>query len=301
LKEPLRSEDEGNGPRAPSSFKFGDDSAMTNVHFDDARWPDLPWREWEPTVTTVHHWLQVVGRVRMVLTPRQPHWGHAVLEVSSRGISTRTIPYVSRPFSIDVDFVDHHLKVIEDGAVAFVLPLLPMSVARFYAALMAGVADLGIEVRIPTAPAENPTGTPLDQDEEHASYEPEHALRMWQGFAAAERALQAFRQRSGDGWTPPRLFWGSLDLATSRYDADPVIEHAAGWWPTSPTLGPAFYAYTKPEPEGYRTAPLEPAGATFDETLGEFILTSEAALRAPDDDDAVLRFLLATAAAGGGA
>jgi hypothetical protein len=262
-------------------------------------WPDLPWHDWEPTVTTVHHWLQVVGRIRMVLTPRQPHWGHAVLEVSSRGISTRTIPYAARPFSIDVDFVDHHLKVIEDGAVAFVLPLRPISVARFYAALMAGLADLAIEVHIPTAPAENPTGTPLDQDEEHASYDPEHARQMWQGFAAAERALEAFRGAGGGGWTPPRLFWGSLDVATARYDQDAAIEHTAGWWPTSASLGPAFYAYTKPEPHGYRSAPLEPAGATFDDQLGEFILTSEAVGRGPETDAAILRFLRTTAAAGG--
>ncbi|MEA2673962.1 MAG: hypothetical protein QOI92_1154 [Chloroflexota bacterium] len=235
----------------------------------------------------------------MVLTPRQPHWGHAVLEVSSRGITTRTIPYAARPFSIDVDFLDHHLKVIEDGAVAFVLPLRSISVARFYAELMAGLADLGIDVRIPTAPAENPTGTPLDQDEEHASYVPEHALRMWQGFAAADRCLEAFRQSSGGGWTPPRLFWGSLDLAISRYDEDPALEHSAGWWPTSETLGPAYYAYTKPEPEGYRAAPLEPDGATFDETLGEFILTSDAARQASDPDRAALAFLESTAAAGG--
>jgi hypothetical protein len=234
----------------------------------------------------------------MVLTPRQPHWGHAVLEVSSRGITTRTIPYGARPFSIDVDFVDHHLKVIEDGAVAWVLPLRPMSVARFYAALMAGLADLGIEVRIPTAPAENPTGTPLDADDEHAAYVPEHARRMWLGFAAAERALAAFRGAMGGEWTAPRLFWGSLDVATSRHHEDPAVEHTAGWWPTSETLGPAFYAYTKPEPDGYRTAPIEPAGARFDDQLGEFILTSDAASATDDPAAAAQAFLRATAAAG---
>lgn len=272
---------------------------MSDTNRGAPGWPELPWHDWEPTVTTIHLWLQIVGRIRMVLTPRQPHWGHAVLEVSSRGITTRTIPYAARPFSIDVDFVDHHLKVIEDGAVAFVVPLRPISVARFYAELMAGLVDLAIKVRIPTAPAEIATDTPLDQDEEHASYVPEHALRMWQGFAAAERALEAFRGAAEGGWTPPRLFWGSLDLATARYDDDPAIEQTAGWWPTSASLGPAFYAYTKPEPDGYRTAPLGPAGATFDDGLGEFILTSEAVGRGPDADAAILRFLQTTAAAGG--
>jgi hypothetical protein len=273
---------------------------MTEASRGVATWPEFPWHDWAPTVTTVHHWLQVVGRIRMVLTPRQPHWGHAPLEVTPRGLTTGPIPFGARTFAIDVDFVDHRLEVIEAGAVAFVLPLGPMSVARFYTDLMGGLADLAIDVRIPTAPAENPTGTPLDQDEEHASYEPGHAWLMWQGFVTPERALQAFRQANGGGgWTPPRLFWGSLDLATSRYDTDPAIEHIAGWWPTSESLGPAFYAYTKPEPAGYRTAPLEPAGATFDESLGEFILASEVARRAPDADRAVLAFLETTAAAGG--
>ena len=270
---------------------------MTDRNLDAAEWPDLPWHEWGPTITTVHHWLQIVGRVRMVLTPRQPHWGHAPLAVSSRGLTTGPIPFAARPFSIDVDFIDHHLKVLEDGAVAFVLALRPMSVARFYAVLLAGLAGLTIDVRIPTAPAENPKGTPLDRDDAHASYEPEHAHRMWQGFSAAARALQAFRTASGGGWTPPQLFWGSLDLATSRYDSDPPIERTAGWWPTSESLGPAFYAYTKPEPEGYRTARLEPTAATFDETLGEFILTSDAARQAPDPDGAIQAFLRTSAAA----
>jgi hypothetical protein len=278
---------------------FGDDSSMTETSRPNSAWPDLPWHSWEPTVTTVHHWLQVVGRIRMVLTPRQPHWGHVPLEVTPRGLTTGPIPFGSRAFAIDVDFVDGRLEIIEVGAVAFVLPLVPMSVALFYADLMAGLDDLAIDVRIPTAPAENPTGTPLDEDEEHASYEPDQALRMWQGFVTAKRALDAFRRESGDTWTPARLFWGSLDLATSRYDADPAIEHTAGWWPTSASLGPAFYAYTKPEPDGYRTAPLEPAGATFDQALGEFILTWDAARRAPDGAGAVRAFLETTAAAGG--
>lgn len=272
---------------------------MNDPNGSASSWPDLPWHDWAPTVTTVHHWLQVVGRVRMVLTPRQPHWGHAPLVVTPRGLTTGPIPYGTRTFAIDVDFVDHRLEVIEAGAVAFVLPLAPMSVARFYAVLIGGLADLAIDVQIPTAPAENAGGTPLDRDEEHASYEPDHAHLMWQGFAAADSALEAFRRSSGGDWAPPRLFWGSLDLATSRYQDNPAVEHTAGWWPTSASLGPAFYAYTKPEPDGYRTFPLEPAGATFDETLGEFILTWDAAFEHAEPDRAALAFLATTAAAGG--
>ena len=181
---------------------------------------------------------------------------------------------------------------------AFALPLRPMSVARFYAELMAGLADLAIEVRIPVAPAENATGTPLDQDEEHATYDPEQAQLMWRGFTVAEHALNAFRRDAASGgWTPVRLFWGSLDLATSRFTEEPATEQTAGWWPTSAALGPAFYAYTKPEPPGYRTARLSRAGG-FDPGLGEFILTWDDATGNVDPDATARTFFEETARAG---
>ena len=174
-----------------------------------------------------------------------------------------------------------------------------MSVARFYADLMTGLRDLAIDVLIPTAPAEDATGTPLDQDEEHAAYVPEDATAMWRGFVTSDRVLRAFRHEADRDWSPPRLFWGSLDLATSRYDEEPSVERTSGWWPTSPMLGPAFYAYTKPEPSGYRAAPLAPAEASFDEALGEFILTWDAVRELAGPDAAVRAFFESTAAAGG--
>src|SRR5437868_6385803 len=141
----------------------------------------------------------------MILTPREPHWGHVPLEVTARGLTTGAIPFDGRSFAIDIDFSEHRLEIAVGGAVAFALPLAPMSVARFYGALMGALASLGIEARIPTAPAENATGTPLDQDEEHAAYDPNDAHLMWRGFAVANRALDAFRGAAADGWGPVRL------------------------------------------------------------------------------------------------
>jgi hypothetical protein len=271
---------------------------MTHPQPETAAWPDLPWHAWEPTVTTVHRWLQVVGRVRMVLTPRQPHWGHVPLTVMQRSLSTGEISHAGGAFRIDLDFVNHRLAIVRHDRATFELPLEPMSVARFYSTLLAALADLGIEVAIPTAPAEDAAGTPLDRDEEHQTYEPVHATAMWHGFVEADRLLRRFR-RSRRGWTPARLFWGSLDLATSRFagDGERAVEQTVGWWPTSEVLGPAFYAYTKPEPPHYRLAPL-PSGGSFDPALGEYILTWDDALATVDPAAAAAAFFGETARAG---
>jgi hypothetical protein len=234
----------------------------------------------------------------MVLTPRQPHWAHVLLQTTARGFGTGPIPFGERSFTIDLDVVEHRLEIAEGGAVAFAMALAPMSVARFYRELMAGLEGLGIEAVIPTTPAEGAAETPFDQDEDHAAYDPDHAQSMWRGFSTAQRVLDAFREQALDGWTPPRLFWGSLDLATARYSDDSASEQTVGWWPTSAALGPAFYAYTKSEPDGYRSAALEPDAATFDTDLGEFILTWDSVVASPDPDAAARAFFASTARAG---
>ncbi|HYK96049.1 MAG TPA: DUF5996 family protein [Candidatus Dormibacteraeota bacterium] len=263
---------------------------------DVTAWPDLPWHTWEPTLSTVHRWLQIVGRVRMVLTPREPHWAHVPLRVTRRGLTTGPIPHAAGAFRIDLDFVDHRLGVFRAGRRAFRMALGRISVARFASTLLGGLGDLGIDVTIPTEPAEGIGGPPLDQDEEHATYEPEHATAVWRGFVEADRLLRAFR-RSSQGWTSTGLFWGSLDLAMSRYTEDPATAQTVGWWPTSQAIGPAFYAYTKPPPAGYRDAPVAPPGA-FDGTFDEFILTWDAALATGDPSAAARGFFVSTASAG---
>jgi hypothetical protein len=283
-------------------------------------WPELPWREWEPTVSTLHLWLQIVGKVRLTLAPPLNHWWHITLYVSSRGLTTSAIPYGPREFQVDLDFVDHRLLVSDSAGGAFAMPLVAQSVARFYREFMTGLKGLGIEVRISTKPVEIDDAIPFDVDERHASYEPSHAQSLWRGFVQADRVLKAFQSGFVGKASPVHLFWGSFDLATSRYSGRPAPRHSAdgianmpdwvmeeaysreesamGWWPRTEEPGPSFYAYTYPEPVGYRSAPVRPAEAFFDEELGEFILPYDSVRGLADPDGAVLEFLESTYAAG---
>ena len=292
---------------------------MPGDHPTDS-WPELPWREWGPTVETLHLWLQIVGKVRLALAPPLNHWWHITLYVTSRGLTTSAIPYGPREFQVDLDFVDHRLLVTDSAGGAFAMPLAAQSVARFYREFMAGLRELGIEVSISTKPVEIADAIPFDADERHASYEPSHAQSLWRGFAQADRVLKAFQSGFVGKASPVHLFWGSFDLATSRYSGraaplqsadglantpDWVMEEAysreesaMGWWPRSDAPGPSFYAYTYPEPSGYRSASIRPAEAFFDAGLGEFILPYDAVRVLPDADGAVLEFLESTYAAG---
>jgi hypothetical protein len=259
-------------------------------------------------------WLQMVGKVRMALAPPLNHWWHTTLYATSRGLTTSAIPYGSRQFQVDFDFIDHRLEVTDTSGGSWSLPLRPMSVARFYRELMDGLHSLGIEVRISTKPVEVEEAIPFESDEEHASYDAGHAQALWRGMLAADRVLKAFQTGFVGKASPVQLFWGGFDLAASRYSGRPAPLHpggvvncadwvmeeaysreesAAGWWPSS-EAGPAFYAYTYPEPEGIRSAPVGPAGAHFDEGLGEFVLAYDIVRRAPDPDAAALEFLQST-------
>ena len=259
--------------------------------------PELPWHDWEPTVSTVHRWLQILGRVRMVLVPRQPHWRHVLLRVTEFGFSTGSIPHATGDFRIEMHLLDQRVDVVRGRRSAFTMAIEPMSVATFYERLLGGLDAAGIDIVIPTHPPEGASGAPLDRDAEHASYVPAHAIAMWRGFADADRLLRVFRGKHR-GWSEPRLYWSSFDVAINRYSEAPASEQMVGWWPTSAAIGPAFYAYTKPEPPRYRTAPLRPAAARFDHGFGEFILTSDDVDRLPDPEAATLAFFESTARAG---
>ena len=272
---------------------------MTQTKATEA-WPELPWTEWGPTVSTVHRWIQIVGRIRMALTPRQRHWGHIALYVTARGLTTSPIPHAGGPFEIAFDFTGHRLEVRRDGETAFALPLEPMSVAAFHARLMAGLRAMAIEVAISTAPAEQADGIPFERDEEHASYDAGQARLMWRGMVDADRVLAAFRRELAGDVTPVQLLWGSLDLAVSHYAGEPAVEQTVGWWPASEAPGPAFYAYTKPEPAGFRSAAVEPDGASFSERYGEFIVANDDLRRAVEPDAAALAFARTTLRAGSG-
>jgi hypothetical protein len=290
------------------------DVAQTN-----AAWPELPWRDWEATLATLHLWTQIAGKIRLALSPPLNHWWHIVLYVSARGLTTSPIPYGDRHFQIDFDFIDHRLLVADSEGRTFEQRLEPKSVALFYRELMEGLERLDIEVRISPKPMEVADAIPFDVDEQHATYIPEHATAFWQGLVQADRVIKAFQTGFVGKVSPVHFFWGGFDLATSRYSGEPAPRHpggvvncpdwvmeeaycyeeaAMGWWPLNETFGPAFYAYTYPEPAGYRAALVRPAGAFFDPGLGEFIVPYDAVRRAPDPDAAALAFLESTYAAG---
>lgn len=285
----------------------------------DARWPELPWTEWAATISTLHMWTQIVGKVRMALAPARNHWWHVPLYVSSRGLTTSAIPYGLREFQVDFDFIDHRLQVADSEGATFTMPLEPKSVARFYREFMDGLRGLAIDVRIWARPTEVAEAIPFESDELHATYDPRHAQLFWRGLLQADRVLKAFQSGFVGKASPVHFFWGSFDLAAARFSGRPAPRHpggapnvaawvdeeaysreisSAGWWPRSEAPGPSFYAYTYPEPAGIRSAPIGPADAFFDAGFGDFILPYDAVRSSRDPDAAVLEFLESTYAAG---
>jgi Family of unknown function (DUF5996) len=283
------------------------------------RWPELPWGEWGPTIATLHMWVQIAGKVRLALAPPLNHWWHVPLYVTARGLTTSPIPYGDREFQVDFDFVDHRLRVIDGDPSDFSMALEPRSVASFYREFMAGLRSRGIDVTISPVPVEVADAVPFDQDEEHASYDPEHAQLLWRALVQVDRVLKSFQTSFIGKASPVHLFWGGFDLTTTRYSGrsapihpggvpncpDWVMQEAesqqnftAGWWPLSEAPGPAFYAYAYPEPAGFRTATVRPEDAFFDDRFGEFLLPYDTVRTEADPDAAVLHFLQSTYEAG---
>jgi hypothetical protein len=275
-------------------------------------WPELPWREWTPTIETLHRWTQIVGKLRLALAPPLNHWWHVALQASAHGLTTSPIPYDGREFQVDLDFVDHELRVTDGNPGSFRLALEPMSVATFYRRFMAGLHGRGIDVQIWPRPVEVADARRFDEDEEHASYDTSHVERFWSGLVRADRVMKEFQTGFVGKASPVHFFWGGFDHSTSRYSGrgaprhrggvvncpDWVMEEAesrenvtVGWWPLSEAPGPAFYAYAYPEPVGFRAAQAQPAGAVFDERFGEYLLPYDAVRTASDPDHAVMEFL----------
>ncbi len=292
---------------------------MTTLGDDRPVWPELPWREWEPTISTLRLWVQIVGKVRMALTPPLNHWWHVPLYVTASGLTTSPIPYGRRQFQVDFDFIAHKLTVTDTEGQAFTMPLEPRSVARFYVEFMAGLRGLAIDVQIRPRPVEIADAIPFEDDEQHASYVPSHASSFWHGLLQADRVMKAFQSGFAGKVSPVQFFWGSFDLAAARYSGRPaplhpggapncgawVMEEAysreessIGWWPGIDPPGPAFYAYTYPEPEGYATTPVRPAAASYDVQLGEFVLPYDDVRRSADPNAVALDFFASTYRAG---
>jgi hypothetical protein len=279
-------------------------------------WPQLEYHAWQDTRATLQLWTQIVGKIRLMQTPWLNHSWHVPLYVNSNGLTTSPIPHGSRAFEMQFDFIDHVLDItVSDGGMRR-LPLQPRSVADFYAEVIAALTDLGVGVSINEKPCEIAGATPFSQDRTHAAYDPDYARRFWQVLLQTDRVLKNFRTGFLGKCSPVHFFWGSFDLAVTRFSgrrappfagtapgvAPEVMREAyshevssAGFWPGgNGTDFPAFYSYTYPAPAGFREFAVQPAGAFFSEPLGEFLLPYEIVRTAADPEAALLAFLQST-------
>jgi len=285
---------------------------------DTDPWPALAYADWVDTYRTLHLWTQVVGKVRLSLTPWQNHSWQTPLYVTPRGLSTGTVFHGRRAFDLEFDFADQVLRLRTDYAAATV-PLTPMSVADFHARVMEALADQGLSVAINTSPNELPEVVPFELDVAPRRYDGQAAARFFRALLQADRVLKIFRTGFLGKASPVHFFWGSFDLAVTRFSGRPAPPHpggvpnlpdavareayshevsSAGFWPGGPGCEEAaFYSYAYPEPPGFRDAAVSPAAARFDPTLGEFILPYDAVRRAADPEAVLLEFLAATYAA----
>jgi hypothetical protein len=279
-------------------------------------WPALT--EWADTQATLHMWTQIVGKIRLALAPYENHWWQVPLYVTARGLSTSPMPVGDqRSLEIIFDFTAQQLRLDCSDGGGERLPLKAQSVAAFYAEVMAALARLGVEVHIWTRPCEIENPIPFDHDEVHASYDPAAAHRFWLALVQADRVLKAFRGRFIGKASPVHFFWGSFDLAVTRFSGRRAPKHpssplapasiteeayshevsSCGFWPGAPGIPPLFYAYAYPEPAGFAEAKVAPEAARWDTTLGEFILPYETVRSAADPDAALMAFLQTTYAA----
>ena len=239
----------------------------SNVAKDEHRWPALPMEQWKDTCATLHMWTQIVGKVRLALTPLINHWWNVPLYVNARGLTTSAIPYRHRPFELCFDFLDQQLVLQMSDGTSKAFPLSAMSVADFYEKVMGMLQSSGIEVKIWHMPVEVADPIPFDQDRVHASYDPEAAQRFWRILLSVQCVFEEFRSRFVGKCSPIHFFWGSFDLAVTRFSGRPAPERSGvdritreayshevssvGFWPGGGTVsGPAFYSYSAPEPPG---------------------------------------------------
>jgi hypothetical protein len=282
-------------------------------------WPSLPLEAWQGTRDTLHMWTQIAGKVRLALTPKTNHWWNVALYVSARGLTTSVIPYGDRVFEIEFDFLEHQLVIRTCDPTTKIIPLGPRTVADFYQEFMAALRELKIDVKIWHMPVEIPDPIPFDQDRTHASYDKEYARRFWRILVSVDEVFKVFRSRFIGKSSPAHFFWGSFDLALTRFsgrpapprsDPDPVLRKimleaysheviSAGWWPGGGEIkDAAFYCYAAPEPQGFAQQKVRPAAAYYYPAMGEFLLLNEEARKASSPTEAVLDFLQSTYEAG---
>jgi hypothetical protein len=280
-------------------------------------WPALPLGEWRDTYATLHMWMQIIGKTRLALAPMENHWWQVPLYVTPRGLTTSAMPYGNRTCAVDLDFLDHALLVRANDGAARRLSLAPRTVADFYAEYLGTLRSLGFEVAFRRrGPVEVEIAIPFAEDRTHASYDADAANRCWRILVQADRVMKRFRGRFLGKASPVHFFWGSFDLAATRFSGRRAPRHpggapncpdyvmveayshecsSCGFWPGGGAFPePAFYAYAYPEPPGYGERAVRPDGARYSTTAREFILPYEAVRNAVDPDEALLQFLQTT-------
>lgn len=277
-------------------------------------WPELILEEWQDTLATVHMWTQIVGKIRLELTPLVNHWWNVPLYVSARGLTTSPIKYQDRIFEIEFDFIDHKLRIeCSDGDMTN-LELHPQSVADFYRKVMTALHELDIDVKIWPMPVEIPNPIRFDQDNVHKSYDAAYVHRFWHALVLIDEVFKEFRSRFIGKVSPVHFWWGSFDHAVTRFSgraAPPregadritmeaysheVISH--GFWPGGNGVQAAFYSYTAPEPAGLPESKIKPAAAFYNTDMREFLLPYDAVRQSPSPETALMDFCQSSYEAG---
>jgi hypothetical protein len=282
----------------------------------DEVWPELNYADWKDTCATLHMWTQIVGKIRLTLTPWTNHSWHVTLYVTSRGLTTSPIPHGTDTFEIRFDFIDRQLRILKSDGARRSIELKPRSVADFYKAVMVALDELDLTVKIDILPNEIPNPIPFDRDEQHRSYDPEYANRFWRVLVQTDRVFKEFRSRFCGKCSPVHFFWGAPDLAVTRFSGRAAPKHpggiphlpdaitreaysqevsSLGFWPGADAMPQAiFYSYAYPEPKGFSEAKLKPDAASYNAQFHEFVLPYDAVRTAKSPDDAILDFAQST-------
>jgi hypothetical protein len=280
-------------------------------------WPALAYADWLDTCNTLHLWTQVIGKVKLALAPVTNHWWSIVLYVSARGLTTGPMPYRGRALQIDFDFCAHELLLRSSDPREQCIKLMPMATADFYAAVMMALRALDADIRIWTMPVEIEGALPFERDRQHASYDAAAANVFWRQLARVDAVFNTFRARFLGKCSPVHFFWGSFDLAVTRFSgraAPPLTSSntpnvaawvmreayshecsSLGFWPGNGGYGrAAFYSYAYPEPAGFGTEPVRPQGAAYNSDVGQFLIDYETVREASSPDDELLDFAQST-------
>jgi hypothetical protein len=286
------------------------------IELATAAWPTLPLAEWQDTCQTLHMWTQMVGKTRLALAPMENHWWQVTLYLTARGLTTSPMPVGGRTLAVDFDFIDHRLDIRSSDGAGRSIALRPRSVADFHAEYLGALRGLEAEPRMRPVPVEVEIAIPFAEDRTHSSYDPDAAHRWWRLLAHADVVLKRFRGRFLGKASPVHFFWGSFDLAATRFSGRPAPQHpggapntpdyvmteayshecsSCGFWPGGgPVAEPAFYAYAYPEPPEYSRHPVRPDGARYSAEMREFILPCEVVRAAADPAESLLEFLQST-------